>query len=96
MPEDQAQVLASTAENHVDGVAFSALEEVAMQQTVAFHVTDDRFDGIASLQLSSNAAGHAALLSRFEDANIGDIVTAVTQVDVITLREVVPVVKTGL
>jgi hypothetical protein len=45
--EDQSQVLARAAEDHIDGIALGTFELIAMQKAIIFHVTDDRFDGIA-------------------------------------------------
>ena len=46
--EDQPQILAGTGQDHVDGITLSALEIIAPQQSIVFHVSDDRFDGIAA------------------------------------------------
>jgi len=34
-----------------------------MHQAIVFHVPDDRFDGIASFELTPDAARHSALLA---------------------------------
>ena len=60
LPEDQAQILADNAQDDVDGIDLSALEIVAVQKPVGFHVSDDRLDGVASFQLASDALCHAA------------------------------------
>ena len=48
MPEDQPQILAGTAQDHIDGVTLGTFEIVALQKPIVFHVPDNRFDGIAA------------------------------------------------
>ena len=55
MPEDQSQVLPSTTEDHVDGLTLSTFEVIAMHKAIVFHVSDDRFDGVASFKLAPSA-----------------------------------------
>ena len=85
MLEDQSQVLSGTAQDHVDGITLSTFEIIAVHQAIVFHVSDDRFDGIASFKLAPDAASYTALLPCFEYFNIGNIVTAITKVHKTTL-----------
>ena len=85
MPEDQSQVLASTTEDHVDGITLSTIEVIAMHKAVIFHVSDVRFDRVASFKLAPDAARHTALLSCFEYLNISHVVTAITKTHITTL-----------
>ncbi len=80
MPEDQPQILPGTAQNHVNSISFTPFEVVAVQQAITFHVPDHRFNGIAPFQLFSDTARDTTLLSRFEDLNTADTVTAITQI----------------
>ena len=48
--QDQAQVVAGTAEQHVDLVALGAFQVVASQQPVRLQMTDHRFNGLAALE----------------------------------------------
>ncbi len=84
MPEDQSQVLASTTEDHVDGITLSSFEVIAMHKAVIFHVSDDRFDRVASFKLAPDAASYTTLLSCFEYLNIGHVVTAIAEIHITT------------
>ncbi len=51
-----------------------------MHKAIVFHVADDRFDRITSIQFTPDAARHTTLLSCFEYLNIRHVVTAITQI----------------
>lgn len=48
-------------------------------------MSDDWVDGIAPLELTSDAASYTVLLSCFINPNIGKDVAAITEIDVTTL-----------
>ena len=72
-------------QDHVDGIVLGAFEVVAIQKSVVFHVSNDGFDGIA-FELAPDAASHTALLSGIEYLDIGNVVAAITKIDITTLR----------
>lgn len=45
------------AEDGVDPIALASFEEVPSQQSIVFHMTDDRLDGASAPQLPSNGGG---------------------------------------
>lgn len=61
--EDEAEVVADRREDGVGGIAGTALEVIATQVTIVFHVADDRLDGGATLQLAFDGAEDAAFLA---------------------------------
>ena len=56
-----------------------------MQKSVVFHVSNNRFDSNRSFELTPDAASYTALLSCFKNLNIGNVVTAIAEIDITTL-----------
>ena len=83
--EDQSRVLPSTTQDHVDSVPIGSFERAAMQESVDFHVSHDRFDSVASFELTLDPASHTALLPAFENLNIGNVVTTIAEIHITTL-----------
>ena len=54
MVEDETEVVASAAQQGVDGVADCAGKEVTIEPAVVLHVTDHGFDGAAPSELTSH------------------------------------------
>lgn len=69
-------------EDGVDGVAFGSGERVAFEKTVAFRVTDDRFDGAASSQLALDRWRSIAGALRDMDVGGCEPMAAVTLIDI--------------
>jgi len=56
-----------------------------MQESVDFHVSHDRFDSVASFELTLDPASHTAPLPAFEDLNIVNVVTTIAEIHITTL-----------
>ena len=56
-------VISGGGEHGVDGVAVAVGEEVAVHAMIVFGVSDDRLDGGAAFEVSSDGVGDAALLA---------------------------------
>lgn len=79
--QDQAQVMAGTAQHRIEGIAQRALEPVAPQFALVFHVADGGFDGTAAVNRLSNRAGDAAFLSAVPDRHLVDRHAAIAAID---------------
>jgi hypothetical protein len=67
--EDEAKIVASTAQQSVDCATAHNGEEVAVQATVSLHVADGWFAGAAA-QLTADGRGDAATLTGDDDTSI--------------------------
>ena len=56
-----------------------------MQESIRFHVSDERLDRITPFQFSANTVGHPAFLAGFEHLNTVNVVTAIPEVDITPL-----------
>ncbi len=61
--QEAPEVISGGGEHGVDGVAVAVGEEVAVHAMIVFGVSDDRLDGGAAFELSSDGVGDAALLA---------------------------------
>ena len=87
MPEDQAQVLAGSAEHDIDSITLGTFEIIAGAKARRFFMCP-MIGSIAfrPLQLTSDAVGDAAFLPSLEDVCVVNIVTTITEIDITTLR----------
>lgn len=69
-------------EDGVDGVAVSSNEVVSLEKSVAFGVTNDRFDGAAPSQFSADCGGSLRLALRHMNVWRREPMTPVALVDV--------------
>ena len=83
-PEDQeAEVVAGSGEDGVDGVAGLVGEVVSAHAVLGLEVSDDRLDGGPASELAFDLIGDAALLAAGEDLQavfVGGVVAAIAGV----------------
>lgn len=81
MGQDQADVVACTAKDGVEGIAQGTFERASGEATVGFHIADGGFYGGSAAEFSSQGGRHgAALTGDVDDRPLG-IMATVTPID---------------
>ena len=82
LSEDDAQIVAGGGEDRVYGIAIAAVQVISPHQAIVFGVSDDRLDGVATLERAAQCSGEAALLAGNVHAGIFDPVASVAAIDI--------------
>ena len=78
--QDQPQIVSGTTQQHIDVVAFGALEMVASQPAIGFQMTNDWLNRLATFHTSPDTSGNPALLYRDVNRTVGLIMAALAAI----------------